>query len=1143
MNNFPRKIFESVVVAVLVGLLSYFSLQTVPNTGDFKTIKVYLAEQPTIDQPWSIYYHGRTGYTALETQEAIGNGTVFSFPIKTTNTFSKIRLDPGKKKIAQDFRLVKIDLTVNEKVVNTFAAAALQALSQPLNHIASMDYNQGDQGIQIKTTKRGDPQLEIKIADTDFTDQHSNTSTRKLVLSILLACLIFAYLSFFEKIKTTFYTLYERLNFSTPIGRIIVFGIAFTVLFSVLWNREKLVPLKFLSIELSKASAIPQDQWKVYLDAGGYQEALSQTGKNVGRTIVFPMTSKLDFAKIRIDPGQSEQEISIKRIQLKSGLETVYSIEDEAVFNQLNPLNQIENVGYDATQRSVSFQTKSGDPFFEIPISNQNFQDKSSLFELLTALLLSLVTALLVTSRKKIVEQLKTERKWIKWGYVINILIFLIQLWLLEDLNYILLVLNVLGLFVLPGLAIRKISGLEPNNALFTGLLGLAFGMGVVLIPLYLTYSLNILNGHYLSLGLSIVLGLFYLWKVLSSPKKAIIDQQLAKTNLGYFTFFNGLFCLFVLPIAGLLCPPLHDPAVIATVAHELSEVGFVKSAIHKDLWNYPPYLQILVAFLAKFSFLSTPKTILLLTNLMVIGSGFAFGVCWQQFFKHRYSFYVSVLLFLFIAPTVPSLYFTAGKNAMIFSIFYWFLLLALLPKLMDRATKLSFRQGVSFAILVIAAFLFHYTVIFIFPILVLFLGYKFMGDLSAQYKLFVKQSGGMLGGILLVGLLFGVFGIYQLQQATYNKDRSLFYAKITEVEESQKRAKLENKVLPKAVKDKPAVKETRPLEQKSKETPVIPKEKKIAPKTINPKPKELNTKKQGEQQSNKKDNAQKDAPKRQNQIFLPTLSFLNNAFSELLYINSKDYSLFKIPLLSNWVGLVLLVLLIFTKRKKEIVLVLLFALTIIVLNNSNIYNLVHYTKVLFFMVPLLVAGYLLNLFLELIQKDKQYVKLFLIGLVLISMQQAIFLSGKYYEYKYYSALTKSDLRAFDFIDENLDKDKFFSPLNVANISDFVSAQGDAALYLHLTDMESIFSYVPSKKIYFDNSTLLRLPYLMNYWRRDLKNSEENLLNRIKQLNVKYLYSGAFAPWGRQIPIERLKNSPNFSLIYDKEGVQIFEIK
>lgn len=140
-----------------------------------------------------------------------------------------------------------------------------------------------------------------------------------------------------------------------------------------------------------------------------------------------------------------------------------------------------------------------------------------------------------------------------------------------------------------------------------------------------------------------------------------------------------------------------------------------------------------------------------------------------------------------------------------------------------------------------------------------------------------------------------------------------------------------------------------------------------------------------------------------------------------------------------------------------------------------------------------------------------------------------------------YILISKKDLRAFKWIEKNLNNKDLFFPLQysyVGNLTRIFDLSPIAYLKV-FTNFSSCPEFIPSENNPQCSEKII--PYLKIY-NNDLTNTK--LLNILKQENIKYFYYSKQAPWGDGvIDMTKFINSDLFKEIYNNKFVKIYTFK
>lgn len=166
-----------------------------------------------------------------------------------------------------------------------------------------------------------------------------------------------------------------------------------------------------------------------------------------------------------------------------------------------------------------------------------------------------------------------------------------------------------------------------------------------------------------LNIGALGLLNVYCLWKF-NSRGQWLLGLSWQKTAV--YVLFAGLLWSRVGPALSLYAPLLHDPISHSQWLRLLTTTHFTTT----DQW-YPQGLEYYLNYYTSFFDISSPRAVLIGTNLFNAYFPVAMFYLGLLFFKSQKKmlvFPLLMLLFAALSPIPRTLYFTAGKNSMIFA-------------------------------------------------------------------------------------------------------------------------------------------------------------------------------------------------------------------------------------------------------------------------------------------------------------------------------------------------------------------------------------------------------------------------------------------------------------------------------------------
>ncbi len=1076
------------------------------------------------ENPWELFYHTRSGYTALESSEMMPGKRSVTFNINTPSPFTKLRLDPGGQKVIQHINIDQLILKEEGQLVRAYEGAELADLITPLQQTVGT-YDPNTEVYQATSNDLGDPQFELAIQDLEFEPERVNFLRNLKIAAVCLFLLIF-FLLFYQQQILAVLSQKQQGNLILAGTKVLAGLVVGLLFFSFLSDRGDFVSLKFIHVELEKDMDIPQDPWRIYLNIEGYKERHSSLGLKFGKHIFLPIWTSRDFSDIRIDPGVSAQAYLIKKISFIKGIETISELSTQEAFRKIIPVNDFKDFTYNKQADNIRLVTDNGgDPFVVLKMSSNDFEDRSNFFEWSMAVVLAILVALILLFWQRLRATQFSGKIWLATGLLLNFCLLAFTFYLLGEIKYITLLATGLWLFVLPGLLIKDVLNFETGSLVSSLIVSFALGISFIMLPFFCFYAFNIPNMDIVPKYMAISMGGLFLLKLLLKPKQRLapyIASKFTAKNLLEISIFNFLLFFFLVPISGLECGPLHDPSVTSILAQKVLDGNFVKEVTTAG--SYPPYLHLSTALLSKISGLATPKIVLFLTNFITILTGLAFAFFWEKVFKNAWSFPISIMLVMFLSPSIPNFYFVSGKNAMVISLFFWFIIFLLSKQVFESNKNPSFLKGFAFTLVMITGFLFHYTTALTFPAIVSFFFMNLYNDFKAKGKWALVRYLKFGFSFLIPSLFF--LSIFYLQEKSI--------VKLSAHKVDATAPMVATPTNPAAESNAPNTSETAEnIKLTIPETPLFTKVSKLAAKMYQ---------------------------KTDEGITLSILK-IKGAIG-LLPHYLKDYStkesIFKLEKLTYVSSWILLFLFFFSKYRREVIIIFTFSVIIYIMAYSPIFNIALYGKTLRFFLSILVGGLFLNLLFEHIRK---YWILSFIVIAWLGVQLAKSVPMLYFEYfnaRQYSVLTKADLEAYDYMSEHLADKGYFIPINASDLIFKNTIPYDGSMYMNLSKAQAATSFSEPQKI--ENLSSLEIASLrisLATWigaddkakvvfdkmvEKHPHFKMKELPEKMKELNVRYLYSGAHSAWNRLVTISRLEQDGCFKRIYSKNGVDIYEV-
>jgi 4-amino-4-deoxy-L-arabinose transferase-like glycosyltransferase len=194
------------------------------------------------------------------------------------------------------------------------------------------------------------------------------------------------------------------------------------------------------------------------------------------------------------------------------------------------------------------------------------------------------------------------------------------------------------------------------------------------------------------------------------------------------------------------------------------------------------------------------------------------------------------------------------------------------------------------------------------------------------------------------------------------------------------------------------------------------------------------------------------------------------------------------------------------------------------------------FNKLILFLIPIsYVIGLLFKKDIRLFKKFKlNYLLIFVF--IIVGGWNIYNLYERYMGARVVSVVRQEDVKAFEWMDENIPKGSYIIPAHIQNKYSYVL---DSALYMKaFTDNYELFPFVDGEIP--DNQRELKNSYLA------LKDNPKgrNLLNDFTSSGIYYIFSGSHTPWGcGELPCGFFDGYPEvYEVVYNQGGVKIYRI-
>jgi len=252
-----------------------------------------------------------------------------------------------------------------------------------------------------------------------------------------------------------------------------------------------------------------------------------------------------------------------------------------------------------------------------------------------------------------------------------------------------------------------------------------------------------------------------------------------------------------------------------------------------------------------------------------------------------------------------------------------------------------------------------------------------------------------------------------------------------------------------------------------------------------------------------------------------------------------------------------MIILVIFLKKllkKKKIsydnLSVLLFPFIFYMLYSTNISVISYFLSMYIFILVLVpiafVTSYVFSINLNSLSKKTATYKVTKVSQILstivfifVGLINVLLLLRMNIHVRYLSVVKDADIEAFNWIEKNIDSDKYILPANIGGFGNNQNFIFDSLLYLRaFTTREEVLGFVQGNKIN-DNENLRKL-YL------ELSNNvgNEATIKKLLDNNIIYIFDGSYKPWeeGYINSAEFEKYPDNYVKIYSRNDVEIYQI-
>jgi len=310
-------------------------------------------------------------------------------------------------------------------------------------------------------------------------------------------------------------------------------------------------------------------------------------------------------------------------------------------------------------------------------------------------------------------------------------------------------------LFIITGMYLSYKTGLPKIFPNFTDslLVSIAIGISFWLMTIYLTTYLGIEIHSWMIYIINLIfIGLMILFFIKNKISlKKFYKEKINNKTIIFFTIFNVVLALCIIPTKGLISPPLHDPAQNSISAYQLILSKFLYSGIPKYTSHYPPGGAYIVGLVSVISKVNTATTNLVVTNIFQVFVIFGFGLLMKTIFRKKYIEFIAIIILAFISMYTLMLYGKAGKNSQIIAYFFLYINLVLLYK----SIYSHWLNKILVSLVLGTSFLIHYNNIPIFLTLALLIFIKKIISKKVHLKKLIKELISWIIPILLFLLVF----------------------------------------------------------------------------------------------------------------------------------------------------------------------------------------------------------------------------------------------------------------------------------------------------------------------------------------------------------------------------------------------------